>query len=71
MLLQKKGAVHVIIHKQSTAADILRAFIHALLVASFTGRSKAVHTDSRLWMDENYTVLIAKVLWILLRFSYC
>ncbi|ONK76182.1 uncharacterized protein A4U43_C03F24790 [Asparagus officinalis] len=61
LLLEKKGYVHVLIHKHLTASDILQAFIHALVIANYLDKSKAVHTESRLWMDEKYTVFLAKL----------
>lgn len=61
LLLEEKGVVKVIIHKESTPPDILQAFVHALVVASSVGRSNAVHIDSRLWMEESYPVFINKL----------
>ncbi|XP_020583855.1 protein root UVB sensitive 3 isoform X2 [Phalaenopsis equestris] len=60
LLLERKGVVHAIIHKIAAPADILQSFIHALVLASLTTQSKAVHTESRLWMDEHYNDFIAK-----------
>lgn len=61
LLLKKKGVINVIIHKQATPADVLQSFIHAIVIASLMDRSKAVHTDSRLWIDENYTAFVTKL----------
>ncbi|KAJ6810678.1 protein root UVB sensitive 3 [Iris pallida] len=64
LLLEKKGVINVIIHKHSTPADILQSFIHALVIASLMDKSKAVHTESRLWIDENYPVFVAKAAYL-------
>lgn len=54
----------MIIHKESMAADILQAFIHALVMASLMDKSKSnsLHAESHLWMDKYYAVFIKKVL---------
>ncbi|KAL0907175.1 hypothetical protein M5K25_025723 [Dendrobium thyrsiflorum] len=61
LLLERDGVVRAIIHKQATPADILQSFIHALVLAIITEQSKAVHIESRLWMDENYNDFITKL----------
>ncbi|KAK8943689.1 hypothetical protein KSP40_PGU005002 [Platanthera guangdongensis] len=61
LLLEREGGVHAVIHKEATPTDILQSFIHSLVLASLTEHSKAVHTESRLWMDESYNVFITKL----------
>lgn len=61
LLLERKGCVHAVIHKEATPTDILQSFIHSLVLASLTEHSKAVQTESRLWMDDSYDVFIKKL----------
>ncbi|XP_058070401.1 protein root UVB sensitive 3 isoform X1 [Magnolia sinica] len=61
ILLERKGVVSIITHKQSTAADVLQSFIHALVVASLVDKTGSVHAESHLWMDKYYTVFITKL----------
>jgi hypothetical protein len=59
--VEKKGIVSAILHKDSTAADALQSFFHALVMASLTEKSKSVHLESQSWMDKQYGVFIQKV----------
>lgn len=61
LLIERKGVIRVINHKEATSADILRSFFHALILANLTGKAKSLHTESRLWMEEHYHDFIAKV----------
>lgn len=61
LLMERKGVIRVINHKEATSADILRSFFHALILANLTGKAKSLHTESRLWMEEHYHDFIAKV----------
>ncbi|KAH7660676.1 Root UVB sensitive family protein [Dioscorea alata] len=61
LLLERDGHIQVIIHKQSTPQDILQSFIHALVILKLLDKAKAVHIESRQWMDDNYTVFLAKL----------
>ncbi|KAK1297099.1 hypothetical protein QJS10_CPB15g01429 [Acorus calamus] len=61
LLLEKGRVVCVITHKLSTPKEILRSYIHALIIASLVDKSKSVHMESRLWMEENYGVFISKL----------
>ncbi|XP_072996167.1 protein root UVB sensitive 3 [Typha latifolia] len=61
LLLEKRGGIHIFIHKQATPDDILKSFIHALVITSLTDKSKSLHTESHIWMDEHYPVFIAKL----------
>ncbi|KAK1281415.1 hypothetical protein QJS04_geneDACA025112 [Acorus gramineus] len=60
----------MITHKLSTPNDILRSYIHALVIASLGDKSKSVHMESRLWMEENYGVLISKVLFDMIQMGH-
>ncbi|KAE8023142.1 hypothetical protein FH972_008882 [Carpinus fangiana] len=61
LLVEKKGIVSAILHKDSTAADALQSFFHALVMASLTEKSKSVHLESQSWMDKQYGVFIQKL----------
>jgi hypothetical protein len=59
--VEKKGIVSVILHKDSTAADGLESFFHALVMANLAEKSRSVHLESQSWMDKQYGVFIQKV----------
>ena len=61
LLVEKKGIIHVITHKDSGAADVLKSFVHALVMANHSGKSISLHTDSQLWIDNHYDIFIQKV----------
>ena len=48
-------------HKDSTAVDILQAFVHAHVMATLTDKNSSVHTESQSWMDGKYEVFLQKV----------
>ncbi|XP_026385378.1 protein root UVB sensitive 3-like isoform X2 [Papaver somniferum] len=60
-LMPKSGVVNVYVHKQSTAADVLQSFIHALVLGNHVNKTKFVHEESRSWMDKHYEGYIAKL----------
>uniref|UniRef100_A0A7N2N552 Protein root UVB sensitive 3 n=1 Tax=Quercus lobata TaxID=97700 RepID=A0A7N2N552_QUELO len=64
LLVEKKGIVSSILHKDSTSKDVLQSFFHALVMANLTDKNKSVHLESQSWMDKQYEVFIRK-----LRFS--
>lgn len=61
LLIEQKGMVQVLIHKEATSADTLQSFFHALVIASLAGKSKSLHAESRLWMDQHYSDFMTKV----------
>ncbi|KAG6480873.1 hypothetical protein ZIOFF_057461 [Zingiber officinale] len=61
LLIQQKGMVQVLIHKEATSTDTLQSFFHALVIASLAGKSKSLHTESRLWMDQHYSDFMTKL----------
>jgi hypothetical protein len=60
-LLDKEGSVHIFIHKQAAATDILMSFIHGLVLAHLMQKSKSGHAEARQWIDEKYNTFISKV----------
>lgn len=62
LLVERKGIIGAIVHKDSSAADVLQSYIHALVVAKIVDGNKSLYSESQSWMDEKYEVLIHKVL---------
>ncbi|XP_025654702.1 protein root UVB sensitive 3 isoform X2 [Arachis hypogaea] len=62
LLVERNGTVNVIVHKDSNAADVLKSFVHALILAMNVSESKSSHSDSQMWIDKHYDVFIHKVL---------
>lgn len=62
MLLEQKGTVNIVMHKDSVAADVLQAFLHALVMANLFEEYKSAHSESYSWMDKHYRNLVVKVL---------
>nr|GMD00416.1 protein root UVB sensitive 3 [Ipomoea batatas] len=60
LLLEKNGIVSVVVHKDSTAADILQSFIHALVMSKLAGEKRDVHMESELWIEKHYKIFISK-----------
>ncbi|GAB2214494.1 hypothetical protein Droror1_Dr00018845 [Drosera rotundifolia] len=61
LLLEKKGRVSIITHKDSTSADIIQSFIHALVMANLSVENKSLHSASWSWMGEHYTDFLQKL----------
>ncbi|MED6216683.1 Protein root UVB sensitive 3 [Stylosanthes scabra] len=61
LLVERNGTVNVIVHKDSNAADILKSFLHALILAMNVSKSKSLHSDSQMWMDKHYDEFIQKL----------
>ncbi|XP_020967760.1 protein root UVB sensitive 3 [Arachis ipaensis] len=61
LLVERNGTVNVIVHKDSNAADILKSFVHALILATNVSESKSSHSDSQMWIDKHYDVFIHKL----------
>lgn len=68
VIVERKGVIRIIMHKYSTARDVLKSFLHALVVSNlidsnnFSNTNRSMHLNSRLWMDEHYDDFILKVL---------
>lgn len=61
LLHEKKRVISIIMHKNSTAGDVLQAYIHALVMAHLVGKKSSVHLESQSWMDKHYKVFSLKV----------
>ncbi|XP_027914753.1 protein root UVB sensitive 3 [Vigna unguiculata] len=61
ILVERKGIIDVIVHKDSNAADVLKSFFHALVLAKNAHKSKSLHSDGQKWVDNQYEVFITKL----------
>ncbi|KAL5123387.1 Protein root UVB sensitive 3 [Glycine soja] len=61
LLVERKGIIDVIVHKDSNAADVLKLFFHALVLAKNVHKSKSVHSEGQKWIDYQYEVFIQKL----------
>ncbi|CAH9101110.1 unnamed protein product [Cuscuta europaea] len=62
LLLEKNGFISVVVHRDSTPADILRSFIHALVMSKLAAGGKpSVHVESELWIEKHYETFILKL----------
>lgn len=61
ILLARKSIVSVIMHRDSTAADVLQAYMHALVLAKLDDKNKSMHFESQSWMSKNYEDFVLKV----------
>ncbi|KAL7132707.1 hypothetical protein ABFS83_12G092000 [Erythranthe nasuta] len=61
MLLARKSAISVVMHKDSAAADILQAFVHALVLAKLDDKDRSMHFESQSWMAKNYESFVLKL----------
>ncbi|KAH6798707.1 root UVB sensitive protein of unknown function [Perilla frutescens var. frutescens] len=61
ILHSRKSIVSVIMHRDSTAADVLRAFMHALVLAKLDDKNRSMHLESQSWMDKNYEDFVLKL----------
>lgn len=61
LLLDKEGTVCIFIHKQATQADVLKSFIHGLVLAKSMQNGKSQHAEASRWMNDYYTTFISKL----------
>ncbi|GAB2280189.1 Protein root UVB sensitive 3 [Dionaea muscipula] len=61
LLLEKKGRVSIVTHKDSKAADVVQSFIHALVMANLSFEINSLHAASKSWMDKNYEDFLLKL----------
>lgn len=62
MLVERNGTISVIIHKDSTAADILQSFVHAHVMVTLLDKSISLHIESQSWMEKQYEDFLQKVI---------
>ncbi|KAJ0095821.1 hypothetical protein Patl1_16677 [Pistacia atlantica] len=61
LLLERKGIIGVIVHRDSTAAEVLYSYTHALVMANLNKGNNTIHSESRSWMDKHYEGFIQKL----------
>ncbi|KAK3042306.1 hypothetical protein RJ639_002352 [Escallonia herrerae] len=61
LLLEKSGIISILVHKDSTARDVLQAFMHALVMANLVEKDRSVHLEGQLWMDKHYEHFVLKI----------
>ncbi|KAL7163743.1 hypothetical protein ACSBR2_039796 [Camellia fascicularis] len=61
LLFEQKGTISIVMHKDSTAANVLQAFLHALVMENLDGKDRSSHLESHSWMDKHYENFILKL----------
>lgn len=61
LLLLKKGNVVIVMHKNSTPANVLEAFTHAIVMLNISDKKRSPHSESWSWMDKNYKEFLTKI----------
>ncbi|KAJ8760516.1 hypothetical protein K2173_015183 [Erythroxylum novogranatense] len=61
LLLERNRIICIILHKDSTASDVLQSFIHALAAVKLKEKCNSVHMESQLWMNAHYEVFLRKL----------
>ncbi|KAK3222858.1 hypothetical protein Dsin_009883 [Dipteronia sinensis] len=61
LLVERKGSISVIVHKDAIATDVLQSYIHALVMANLTDGNKSTHSESQAWMNKQYEVFVQKL----------
>ncbi|KAG8661645.1 hypothetical protein MANES_01G027700v8 [Manihot esculenta] len=61
LLVERKGIISILMHKNSTSSDVLQSFIHALVMAKLTEETTSVHSESQSWMDKHYKTFLQKL----------
>lgn len=56
LLLENKGIVSIVVHKDSSSGDVIKGFMHALVMANLLDDKK-----SQMWMNKHYQDFIFKV----------
>ncbi|XP_023773240.1 protein root UVB sensitive 3 isoform X2 [Lactuca sativa] len=56
LLLENKGIVSIVVHKDSSSGDVIKGFMHALVMANLLDDKK-----SQMWMNKHYQDFIFKL----------
>ena len=48
-------------HRQATPEDVMKSFIHALVLADLSREMTSSHVESCNWMDRYFPIFIKKV----------
>ncbi|KMT12417.1 hypothetical protein BVRB_5g103490 [Beta vulgaris subsp. vulgaris] len=61
ILLEEKGMISIIMHRDSAPVDIVQSYVHALVMANLSVKSTSRHVESCSWMDKYYENFIKKL----------
>lgn len=61
LLAHRKGNVSVLLHKDATAGDVLKSYIHAIAMANLMEQSTGFYSEGEAWMDKHYDEFLNKV----------
>ncbi|CAB4295375.1 unnamed protein product [Prunus armeniaca] len=61
LLMERKGNICIVMHKDSTATDVLQSFLHANAMANLIDKHRILHSESQTWMDKHYEEFIQKL----------
>ncbi|CAH2037858.1 unnamed protein product [Thlaspi arvense] len=61
LLAHRKGNVSVILHKDSEASDVLKSYIHAIVLARLMEETAAFYPEGEAWMDKHYDEFLNKL----------
>ncbi|EEF50749.1 conserved hypothetical protein [Ricinus communis] len=61
LLMERKGTINILIHKNSTTSDVLQSFIHALVMAKLMEENNSTYLESQSWMDKHYELFLGKL----------
>lgn len=51
----------MILHKDSTAGDVLKSYIHAIAMANLMEKSTSFYSEGEAWIDKHYDEFLNKV----------
>lgn len=71
LLAHRKGNVSVILHKDAAAADVLKSYIHAIVLANLMEKTEAFYSQGEAWMDKHYEEFLNKVKNYIIFFHDC
>lgn len=61
LLLENKGMISIVMHKDSTPVEVLQSYMHALVMANISDKSTSRHVESCSWMDKYYKDFIKEL----------
>ncbi|GKU99700.1 hypothetical protein SLEP1_g12504 [Rubroshorea leprosula] len=61
LLVERRGMINVVLHKDSIPTDVLQSYIHSLVLAKNTDEKRSLHSESQSWMDKQYEIFLQKL----------
>ncbi|CAN8305290.1 unnamed protein product [Cochlearia groenlandica] len=61
LLAHRKENVSVILHKDAEAKDVLKSYIHAVVLANLMEKSTSFYSEGEAWMDKHYEAFLHKM----------